>query len=485
LVGVEFIYQGHRMIRRFIKKIFGGSDEGASLPKVSKTRLKTYAGQDLGIDLKLVSPNAIRVCENLQQAGYQAYIVGGAVRDLVLGITPKDFDVATNATPEQVKAHSRRAMIIGKRFRLVHVIFGREVIETATYRALQTDALTDEHGRVLRDNQFGSQAEDAARRDFTANALYYDPINDQVLDYHDGVSDIKKKRLRMIGDPATRYREDPVRMLRSVRFAAKLGFSIDAPTRAPIRDMAELLNNVPSARLFDEMLKLLSSGHAMSCLRKLREEGLHHGILPLLDVVLEEDKHQRFIELALARTDERVHAGKSVSPGYLFASLLWPLVAERWQQQLAAGEHSNPALKSAIDSVLAEQAERLAIQRRYQSDMLEIWTMQPRFERRSGHGAFRLLEHPRFRAGFDFLLMRGEAQEADAELTGWWQAFEAADNKEREDLVLQLRNRPSSSGKSGSGSSKRRRRKPAKAGSHESSNTSEGSPSVDPSASSD
>jgi poly(A) polymerase len=451
------------MIGKLIKRIFGtvsvpaNGEKAAKAAKPVKGGPKTYKGAELGINRQYLSPNAVRVCEGLQQGGFQAYIVGGAVRDLLINITPKDFDVATNATPEEVKGLFRRAMIIGRRFRLVHVMFGREVIETATFRALQEDAVTDEHGRVLRDNQFGSQSEDAARRDFTANALYYDPVADLVLDYHDGVTDIKAKKMRMIGDPATRYREDPVRMLRSVRFAAKLGFSIDEPTRAPIAAMAELLNNVPSARLFDEMLKLLTSGHAMQCLHKLRDEGLHHGILPLLDVILEQPEDERFIELALSRTDERVRADKSTSPGYLFSSLLWPLVTKRWKLAKERGEHSTPALKMAIDSVLEEQAEQLAIQRRYISDMNDIWLMQPRFERRSGHSAFRLMEHPRFRAGFDFLLLRRDAEEVDLELGDWWENFVDADNSEREDMVQNLK--PGQKSSSNSAPRKRRRRK--------------------------
>jgi poly(A) polymerase len=467
------------MIRKLIKRMFGTLSVPATAPAQSGP--KTYKGSDLGINRQYLSPNAVRVCEGLQQGGFQAYIVGGAVRDLLLNITPKDFDVATNATPEQVKGLFRRAMIIGRRFRLVHVMFGREVIETATFRALQEDAVTDEHGRVLRDNQFGNQLEDAARRDFTANALYYDPVADIVLDYHDGVTDIKAKKMRMIGDPATRYREDPVRMLRSVRFAAKLGFTIDEPTRAPIAEMAELLNNVPSARLFDEMLKLLTSGHAMLCLHKLRDEGLHHGILPLLDVILEHPEDERFIELALSRTDERVRNDKSTSPGYLFASLLWPLVTKRWKTARERGEHAAPALKMAIDSVVDEQAEQLAIQRRYISDMNDIWLMQPRFERRSGHSAFRLMDNPRFRAGYDFLLLRRDAEEVDVELGDWWENFVDADNGEREDMVQSLK--PGQKTSSASSTRKRRRRKrPAdEAGAGRDENDSAGGPSDGPS----
>ena len=268
-----------------------------------------------GINPALISRNAIRVTEGLQQAGHRAFIVGGAVRDLLLGIAPKDFDVATDATPEQVQKLFRRARIIGRRFQIVHVQFGQEIIETSTFRALvdppaadaapprrlkrdELDRRThavDASGRVLRDNVWGEQHEDATRRDFTINAMYYDPATQTVLDYHNGMADMRARLLRMIGDPATRYREDPVRMLRVVRFAAKLDFEIEDATRAPIKEMADLINNVPAARLFDEMLKLMLSGHALACLQRLRKEGLHHGLLPLLDVVLEQPHGEKFI----------------------------------------------------------------------------------------------------------------------------------------------------------------------------------------------
>src|SRR3546814_699743 len=275
-----------------------------------------------GIDRRNASRHAIKVCEVLRYEGFDAYIVGGAVRDLIVGLEPKDFDVATNATPNQIRPLFRRARIIGKRFQLVHVVFGQEIIETSTFRAnAGSDEHTDEHGRILRDNLFGSQEEDAARRDFTLNALYYDPINEEVIDYHRGVSDLKKRVVRMIGDPEQRYREDPVRMLRALRFAAKLNGTIDPATREPIARLAPLIENVPSSRLFDEILKLLTCGHAMDCLRQLQSVGLHQGLLPLIDLIFEEDGGEQFVELALARTDARVRAGKTLSPSFLFAAL--------------------------------------------------------------------------------------------------------------------------------------------------------------------
>jgi poly(A) polymerase len=383
-----------------------------------------------------VSPNAVRVTHTLQQAGFKAFIVGGAVRDLLLGIKPKDFDVATDATPEEVKRLFRRAFIIGRRFQIVHVMFGQDLIEVTTFRGSSTDgAPKDEHGRVLRDNTFGEQHEDAVRRDFTINAMYYDPTHQTVHDYHGGIEDIRHKTLRIIGAPEARFREDPVRLLRVVRFAAKLNFTIAPDTRAPMAVMAPLINNVPAARVFDEMLKLLMSGHALACLRQLRKEGLHHGLLPLLDVVLEQPLGEKFVTLALANTDQRITQGKPVSPGFLFASLLWHQVLEKWTAYQAAGEYTIPALHLAADDVLDSQTEKLALQRRIASDMRDIWAMQPRFERRVGKAPYKLLEHPRLRAGYDFMLLRCASGEIDAELGEWWTDFMDADGSAREALL--------------------------------------------------
>jgi poly(A) polymerase len=417
------------MIKKFIRRLLGTKTIPGNEP--------TVIGPDQhGIDPPLVSPNAVKVTQTLQEAGFKAFVVGGAVRDLLLGIKPKDFDVATNATPEQVKRLFRRAFIIGRRFQIVHAMFGQEVIEVTTFRGTTTDgAPKDEHGRVLRDNTFGEQHEDAVRRDFTINAMYYDPASRLVLDYHGGMTDIRSKTLRIIGVPEARFREDPVRLLRVVRFAAKLGFKIDPATRVPIAVMAPLINNVPAARVFDEMLKLLLSGHALACLQQLRGEGLHHGLLPLLDVVLEQPLGEKFVTLALAGTDERVQKGKPVSPGFLFAALLWHHVLEKWNAYKAAGEYPIPALHLAADDVLNTQTESLALQRRIATDMRDIWAMQPRFERRVGKSPYKLLEHPRLRAGYDFLLLRCASGEIDAEVGEWWTDFIAADGPGREELL--------------------------------------------------
>ena len=307
------------MIRKLISRVFGGRKADTSRHEPAVIPVANH-----GITRDRVSSGSRRVCETLQSHGHKAFVVGGAVRDLLIGADPKDFDVATDATPEQIRRYFRRSRIIGRRFQIVHVMMGQETLEVTTFRGtLGDDVKTDEHGRVLHDNVFGSQAEDAARRDFTANALYYDPATEAVVDYHHGVADLKQKTLRVIGEPRKRYREDPVRMLRAVRLAAKLGLIIDPAARKPIREMAELLENVPPARLFDEMLKLLTSGYSVQCLTQVREEGLHHGLLPLLDVILEQPLGEKFVMLSLASTDARVKQGKPISPGFLFATLLW------------------------------------------------------------------------------------------------------------------------------------------------------------------
>jgi poly(A) polymerase len=419
------------MIKKFLLTILGKNSTSAD-----NTKPVVLGPKQHKIDPKLVSNNAIRVTQTLQKAGFKAFIVGGAVRDLLVSIKPKDFDVATNATPEEVKRLFRRAFIIGRRFQIVHVMFGQDLIEVTTFRSNgESTAQKDEHGRILRDNTFGKQHEDAARRDFTINAMYYDPATQTVLDYHGGIADIRSKTLRMIGNPTERYREDPVRMLRVVRFAAKLKFNIDPATGAPIANMASLIDNVPTARIFDEMLKLLMSGHALACLQQLRKQGLQHGLLPLLDVVLEQPNGEKFVTLALSNTDERVKQGKPISPGFLFASLLWHQVNQKWTHYQDKGEYPIPALHAAADDVLNKQTEKLALQRKITSDMRDIWAMQPRFERRIGKSPYKMLEHPRMRAGYDFLLLRCAAGEADEELGEWWTEFMAGDAATRENLL--------------------------------------------------
>ena len=415
------------MIRSLLARLMPGRP--ASTPRI-------YKSDQHSVLRASVSPGARSVIRKLQEAGFKAFIVGGAVRDLLVGLTPKDFDIATNATPEQVKPLFRRAFIIGRRFRLVHVHAGHEVLEVSTFRAEQKgDDATDEHGRLISDNVYGAQFEDAKRRDFTINALYYDPETEEVWDYVGGVTDIRKRRMKLIGPPVTRYREDPVRMLRAVRLAAKLGIEIEAKTAAPIPKLAPLIQNVPPARLFDEMQKLLLSGHAASSLKSLRAHGLHHGVLPLLDVVLEQPLGGKFIDAALANTDERVREDKGVSPAFLFATLLWHEVLVNWNNAKKAGEKPLPALFDAMDRVLSAQAERIAIPRRFEATIKEIWSLQPRFEQRGGSRPARLVEHPRFRAAYDFLAIRGESGEVPASLVDWWTRFQDASESERATML--------------------------------------------------
>lgn len=421
------------MITKLLKRVFG------------KRRGPAQAGQcqvipfgEHGVGRNGISYAARRVTDGLQAAGYSAFVVGGAVRDLLLDRHPKDFDVATDATPEEVRRVFRRSRIIGRRFRLVHVIFGEETVEVSTFRrAIEAgEAETDEHGRILRDNEFGDQEQDAARRDFTANALFYDPATQEICDYHDGYADIRANVLRMIGDPVTRYREDPVRMLRAVRLSAKLGMRLDPATAAPIAGMKGLLGNVPQARLLDEMLKLLLSGHAFECIKTLRAMDLHHGLLPMLDVILQQPLGERFVMLALKNTDQRIREDKPTSPAFLFAALLWHQVLAEWKRRQEAGERPIPALHDAMDEVLDRQRERLAIPRRYDAVMKEIWLLQPRFEQRGGQRPYRLLELERFRAGYDFLLLRCESGEADSELGLWWDEFQDASDERRTEMLL-------------------------------------------------
>ncbi len=426
------------MIRRFIQQVFGKSGKSPANGQPVVLGRKSH-----NIRRDSIDPCALKTCETLADSGFKAFVVGGAVRDLLLDKKPKDFDVATDATPEEVRRLFRRSRIIGRRFKIVHVMCGRDTIEVTTFRAAgnlsgeeEDERPTDDTGRILEDNIFGSQAEDAARRDFTVNALYYDPLSEEIWDYHGGVADCKKKTLRMIGDPATRYREDPVRMLRAARFAAKLDFRIDPATRKPVAELAPLLANIPRSRIFEEAVKLLMSGHALRAVHQLRAEGLHHGMLPMLDTILDDPQGKRFIEAGLHNTDQRIHQDKSTSPAFLFACLLWPQVSRRWKELLAGGEKTIPALFAAMDEMLEAQREQLAIPRRHDGMIKEVWALQPRFEQRAGSRPFRLLEHPRFRAGYDFLLLRAESGEVPQELADWWTGFQDANEETRARMLV-------------------------------------------------
>jgi poly(A) polymerase len=458
------------MIKKFIDKLFGKSDStDSSAKRVKKSpfgQRQDVTVKEHGIDVSLVDDRAMDVVRTLKDAGYEAYIVGGAVRDLLVGLRPKDFDVATDATPEQVKSLFRRAFIIGRRFRIVHVIYGRgrehEVIEVSTFRAHLDSSLAeqvggnertskselagmkhavDASGRVLRDNVWGPIEQDAARRDFTINAMYYDPETQVVVDYHNGIKDAKKKIIRMIGSPAVRYREDPVRIIRAVRFAAKLsalGFKFEDKTVAPLREMKGLLADVPQSRLFDEMLKLLQTGHALASIAQLKFLGLGTGIYPLLDVVVE-NADEPFLKLALQDTDRRVGEGKPVAPSFLLSCVLWFDVREGWERRKKRGEHLMPALQDAIDDAFNAKIGDVSGRGKLGTDMREIWTMQPRFEKRVGSAPYSLLDQPRFRAGFDFLRLRAQTGEIEIELAEWWEKFSTAYDDERHAMIEEAR----------------------------------------------
>ncbi|MFO1293309.1 MAG: polynucleotide adenylyltransferase PcnB [Rubrivivax sp.] len=467
------------MIKKFIKRLLGQSagpagpaasaaSASAPPPVITLGQRIELAPEQHGIDPSLLDANAVRVVRTLKEAGYEAYIVGGAVRDLIVGQRPKDFDVATDATPEQVKGLFRRAFIIGRRFRIVHVVFGRgrehETIEVSTFRAYLDNAAAepvagnektskaeladkqhavDASGRVLRDNVWGPQIEDAARRDFTINAMYYDPLTQTVVDYHGGLADARARVIRMIGDAPTRYREDPVRIVRVVRFAAKLGFTIDAATERPIRGAKALLANVPASRLFDETVKLLQTGHAVASVEQIRRFGLERGVFPVLEPVLAPAQphaaRDTFVRLALEDTDRRVAEGRTVVPSFMLACLLWHEVLERWSAQREAGLAPFPALQQAVDAVFDARIGDISGRGKLAADMREIWLMQPRFERRTPGAAAALLNQPRFRAGYDFLRLRADAGEVAGELADWWEDFHLGSDEEREAMLAERR----------------------------------------------
>ena len=419
------------------------------------------------ISRKNISKAALRVLYRLNESGYDAFLVGGAVRDLLLGGHPKDFDVATNATPDEVKKLFRNCRLIGRRFRLAHVVFGPEIIEVATFRGTgEEDGEGDRHivdGRIVRDNVWGSIEEDAVRRDFRVNAMYYDISDFSVRDYVGGMQDVHDKVLRLIGDPVTRYREDPVRMLRAARLAAKLGFRIDTAASAPFESLGPLLGEAAPARLFDESLKMFLGGHGLKSFRVLEQCGLLKFMFPATDRALKRgDRALRaLVEQGLANTDARVAEGKSVTPAFLFAVLLWGEVRDLAHTWITKGLEPNAAWERAAVHVIGEQCQRVAIPRRFTLTMEEIWALQPRFEQVQRKRVFRLMAHPRFRAAFDFLLLRAAESPAVKELGDWWAH---AQQLPHETLAAAL----AGSSTGGPGESvapakprKRRRRKPA------------------------
>ena len=388
------------------------------------------------ISRRNISNGALRVLYRLNEAGYAAFLVGGAVRDLLLGGHPKDFDIATNATPEQVRGLFRNCRLIGRRFRLAHVVFGREIVEVATFRGTSDDGSGDRHlvdGRIVRDNVYGTIEEDALRRDFTVNALYYDIADFSVRDYVGGMQDLDAHTLRLIGDPESRYREDPVRMLRAARLAAKLDFTIAPETAAPFVRLGSLLADAPPARLFDESLKLFLSGYGLASFHALQTHGLIEHVFPATARSLASEHADRFrvlLERTLASTDERVRADKPVTPAFLFAALLWEPVRAMAENLIADGADSIVAWAQASDRIMSEQAARVAIPRRFSGAIEEIWVLQPRFEQRVKKRVFRLLAHPRFRAAYDFLLLRSSESPALTELAEWWTLAQQVDHQD-------------------------------------------------------
>ena len=400
---------------------------------------------------------ALKVLYRLNKAGYQACLVGGAVRDLLLNRRPKDFDVATDATPEEVNKLFRNCRLIGRRFRLAHIHFGRQIIEVATFRAPHRDEEHhDDSGRILRDNVYGDISDDVWRRDFTANALYYNIADFSVIDYVGGVEDIENRRLRLIGDQETRYREDPVRMLRAIRFASKLGFSIDESCKQAIHKLGPLLKDIPSARLFEEVLKLFHSGHAVDSFHALQEYNLLQYLFPGSIEALNDDAFKNFVLLAMQSTDDRVRLDKPVTPAFLFSALLWAPVKQGTDNNVADGMPYSVALQKAATRVVSQQVKHVSIPRRFTTTMRDIWSLQSRFRHRSGRRAYSVLHHPKFRAAYDFMCLRANAGEIDSEDCRWWTELQEKSDEQQKSALSTPRVK--GQGQKGQG----RRRRPRK-----------------------
>ncbi|STZ76468.1 polynucleotide adenylyltransferase PcnB [Bergeriella denitrificans] len=444
------------MLKKWLHKVMPGKTRKAAVQK----NVMAYAQH--GIRADMLSFAAEKVVSRLQNEGFQAYVVGGAVRDLLLGIEPKDFDVATDATPEQVRKIFRRSRIIGRRFQIVHVMVGPETIEVTTFRG-GDKALQNAQGRIMKDNTYGSMEEDAMRRDFTCNALYYDPVRQEIIDFHQGAADVLAKKLVMIGDPAARYQEDPVRVLRAVRLSGKLGFEVEARTAAPIAEYAGRLKNEPVARLFDEIMKLLFSGHARECLRRLNSLGISDNIHPLLSALKTADlPENRIIALALKNTDERLRADKSVSVGFVLAAILWPQLNRYWQRYQQQGQKPVPALAEAVNTLRERVEKGWGVPQRFTATMREIWQFQPQFGNTRGARPHRLLAQSRFRAAYDFLVLRGQVGEVDADLVQWWTDFQHADEDTRTEMTLNAQQQAQKQYADGERPKRKRRRRPRK-----------------------
>jgi len=413
-----------------------------------------------GISRNNIDKHALKVLYRLHKSGFHACLVGGAVRDLLLGIKPKDFDIATDATPEQVNKLFRNCRLIGRRFRLAHIHFGRLIIEVATFRAEHESSHSghqDESGRIVRDNVFGELADDVWRRDFTANALYYDISDFSVIDFVGGFEDIKQRRLHLIGDVETRYREDPVRMLRALRFSAKLDFDIDEESRTPIFTLGHLLQDIPAARLYEEVLKLFHSGHALRSFELLQEFDLLKYLFPEAARSIESDGSiVDMLTIAMNNTDERIRKDMRVTPAFLFAALLWHPVNSRVREMVDGGMPYSVAIQKVATRVLSQQSASVSIPKRFTTVMRDIWGLQTRFHYRAGKRAAAVLDHPKFRAGYDFLCIRAAAGEkiVDGDLEQdcqWWTELQKQNAEQQKNTLF------SGKGKSRTGKPKRRR----------------------------
>ncbi len=409
--------------------------------------VKIYTRAEHNVSRSQISENALKVLYRLQKEGFDAYLVGGCVRDLLLGREPKDFDVVTNADPDQVRKVFRNCRLIGRRFRLAHVHFGREIIEVATFRGAgeeQNDKqVLNNEGRLLRDNVYGTIEEDVWRRDFTVNALYYNIKDFSIVDFVGGMADHKTGTLRLIGDPDMRFREDPVRMLRAVRFAVKLGFKLDHECEKAIHNDAQLLAGIPSARLYDEAIKLFLSGYALQTFEMLRHYGLFQVLFPSTEdsLAVEENGFPRLLLIkALENSDSRIAEGKTVTAYFLLAAFLWEPVQMLAKEKMARGEVEFNAYQDAASEIIARQVRSTALPRHISMAMREVWSIQSKFNARIGSKPSRLIGHPRFRAGYDFLLLRAETGGADPELAEWWTKYQHADENEQRKMTLPPRN---------------------------------------------
>lgn len=426
---------------RTIKNLFSQG----STTENSKTHFAH--GEDFSIDVRRISRNVRKITDRLAQADYDAYLVGGGVRDLLLHLEPKDFDIATDATPEQVRKQFRNCRIIGRRFKLAHVYFKNEIIEVSTFRALQKGKKqhkhVSEHGMVLRDNTYGDLKQDAWRRDFTINALYYDLHNDTIVDYTGGLTDINAKLIRIIGDAKQRYREDPVRMLRALRFAAKLDFTIAKETADPIKTLKDLIWNVPPARLFEEVLKLFFTGHAYKTFQVLQDYDYFSILFPqTIQAIQKLPEFSKLIEKALLNTDNRIKHDQSVNPAFLLAVFLWGPFQLELKNQKKQHHKIFIAQQKASDQVIRNQLETITIPKRFTQVIKEIWELQYRLPKRYGKRAFQTLTMRRFRAAYDFLLLRADVDDSWQELADWWTQFQSADETEQESMLEKLPKRP-------------------------------------------